>query len=226
MQEILLINPIEDFNPKVRGKVMARSAKQKAATRKLVAFNKAKRKHNPVKKHKKHSRKSVAKHSARHVSRRGRRSNPIKLPKLGGLGTAANNVLMPAAIGAVGAIGMDMILPYIPLPATMMTGNKKYALKAVIAIGLGMLAGKVIGKEKGHAAGVGMLTVVLHDALKENIPVYAPSIKLAGVNEYVDGLGYYSPSMVVDGFDDGMGEYVAGGSSQWDSSDGFDGFDD
>lgn len=112
-------------------------------------------------------------------------------------GIVAENI-KPAAIGAAGALALDVIVAKLPLPATLKTGPANYALRAVGSIGLGLLAEKV-GKLKHETAvslARGGLTVVLHDAGKALMRAQFPALALAAYEEeladiagMVDGLG-------------------------------------
>lgn len=112
-------------------------------------------------------------------------------------GIVAENI-KPAAIGAAGALALDVIVAKLPLPATLKTGPANYAIRAIGSIGLGMLAEKV-GKLKHETAvslARGGLTVVLHDAGKALMRAQFPALALAAYEEeladiagMVDGLG-------------------------------------
>lgn len=249
LQKILFINPIETESGrhsqkrsgkrKVKGKAMAkkrRSAKQKANDKKLGAMARARhaggkkitRKKRKSSKVKKHSRNpvvhSMSKKRKTHSRRRKHSRNPIKIPKLGGIGTQLNDVLIPSVLGAVGAVGTDVVMAYLPIPAQFKTGNGRFVFKSGVAVLLGFAAGKVLGKQRGHAMGVGMLTSVFHDALRENLTHMMPTIKMDSVVNQapavtqaaavgaatnaaaVQGLGYFNAAQVVDG----MSEYVNG----------------
>ena len=99
-------------------------------------------------------------------------------------GIVAENI-KPAAIGAAGALALDVIVAKLPIPAALKTGPANYAARAVGAIALGMLAEKV-GKLKHDTAvslARGGLTVVLHDAGKAVMRAQFPSLALAAYEE-------------------------------------------
>lgn len=112
-------------------------------------------------------------------------------------GIVAENI-KPAAIGAAGALALDVIVAKLPLPAALKTGPANYALRAVGSIGLGLLAEKVGKLKHGTAVDLarGGLTVVLHDAGKALMRAQFPALALAAYEEeladiagMVDGLG-------------------------------------
>ena len=141
----------------------------------------------------------------RHRSyRRHRHSNPFSVRGLKG-------VIMPAAIGATGAIALDVAYAYASpyLPATMQTGWFATLAKVAGAFGIGWGASKVLGREKGRVVTLGALTVVGYGAIKPLIASFAPTIKglsgfgcLAGDYQSmpVGSLGAYLPRQTGMGF--------------------------
>lgn len=221
MQELLLVNP------KSRGKKKSRkgrSAAQRAATRKLVALNRA-RKSNPstrTRKRRKSTRAKARRASSTVVVRtnpRKRRSHRRRNP-IGVSLTRPMGILKPALVGAVGATAVNTALGYVGsyLPTSLMTGNMLIATRAVSAFLLGMVAGKlgVRGSTVTQMA-EGSLTVTLHDAIvmlsggfgmqmqgMRGMKMYMPGIQ-AGAPARMAGLGSY-----VTGSGSGMGSYVTG----------------
>jgi hypothetical protein len=145
----------------------------------------------------------VYRHKRRRVSARRRRSNPRRHrhyarrrrnPFGGG---EISNVIMPALIGAGGAlvvsVGYGYLSPY--LPSSLTTGFIPSLVQAAVAVGAGFLAGKAIGRQKGNAVAVGALTVIAVNALTPYISSATggsvPGIsgfgglKLGGVGDYV-----------------------------------------
>ena len=212
MPEILLVNPRKRRKTR-RKKTVARkkrrSAAQKAATRKMIAANK--RRKNPVarKRRRKPTRgKSVAARSRRRstpVRRRRRRGNPQRI-------TARNiqNQLVDAGTGAVGALGLDVIQGYLPIPAQWKGGLVGTGVKALLAIGMGVVASnvKIIRGATANKMVNGALVVVLHDELRKQVGVFAPGLQLG---EYMNdnGLGYYGSGYPAGNMNDnGMGTYL------------------
>lgn len=202
---MLVTNPI-----KRKGKKMAtrkrRSSAQVAATRKLVALNKARsRVGKSVKRRVKRASASVAKTVRRtrraavgHV-RRARRSHA----GLARQGFGIVNLLKQAGVGAIGSTAVDIIYAKLPLPDSLKAGNTAPIVKAGITIGLGLLAGKVLSKQLAHGATVGALTVQLNSVLKGFLPA-----SLQGYTD-INGVEFYNPAGVV-GEADNMGFYLNG----------------
>ncbi len=197
MSEILLVNP------------RRRRRRKKTATRKRRT---SVRRKNPVKRRR---RKTV-------VRRRStrRRRNPVVSAK------GVQGQLMNAAVGATGALGLDLALGYLPIPANLKGGLVGTGVKAMLAIAIGIVGQKTKLVKSSTAATManGALTVVLHDELKKQVANFAPNLQLG---EYIgyggDELGYYGsganpgpvylPELSADGMDtdeSGFGEYVSG----------------
>jgi hypothetical protein len=218
MAEILLVNPRKRKSSR-RKKPMARkkrrSAAQRAATRKMIAANRRKRRGNPVtvRRRKKKvakrrtpvsRRRAPQRRKRRRVTRR--RGNPALNMR------SIQNQLMEAGTGAVGALGLDVIQGYLPIPANLKTGLVGTGVKALLAIGMGVVASKVkiVRGATANKMVNGALTVVLHDELKKQVQNFAPGIQMG---EYIDddGLGYYGsgyPAGVMGEEYGGMGSYL------------------
>lgn len=107
-----------------------------------------------------HRARNPFRHKRTHARRgRGRMRNPFDAKGL----TAA---IVPAAIGGAGAVGLDIALAYLPLPAALQTGWGNYATKIAGSFAVGYLGGMALGKEKGHLITAGALTVSLYTILR------------------------------------------------------------
>ena len=123
---------------------------------------------------------------------------------------------VPAAYGAAGALALDIAMGYATpyLPVQLQSGWFNVGVKALGAVGVGMVVGKVLGADKGRIATIGGMTVVLYGALKSAVKSAVPSLPgLAGYADYtpypmkmgaympgptgtpgIRGLGYVSPA--------------------------------
>lgn len=98
-------------------------------------------------------------------------------------GIVAENI-KPAAIGAAGALALDVIVSKLPIPASLKTGPANYAARAVGAIALGMIAEKAgLKHDTAVSLSRGGLTVVLHDAGKAVMRAQFPKLALAAYEE-------------------------------------------
>lgn len=150
-----------------------------------------------------------------------RRRSPVRRRRRSGGGRSRNpalnmrsiqNQLMEAGTGAVGALGLDVIQGYLPIPANLKVGLVGTGVKALLAIGMGVVASKVkiVRGATANKMVNGALTVVLHDELRKQVQNFAPGIQMG---EYIgdDGLGYYGsgyPAGVMDESYGGMGTYL------------------
>jgi hypothetical protein len=179
---------------------------------------------NPRKRRRKTAKKkTVAKRRPRRVTTlararkrapaRRRRSNPIKF----NVNTIMKNTVMPSATAAGGALAVDLLLGYIPLPAMLKTGPARHLVKGVAAIGMGILAANFVRPRTAELFATGAMTVAMYGAGKEMIGKFAPNIQLGGeFDEFdLDSLGYMSPGMVVD--EGSMGYYEDENMGAWDN---------
>ncbi len=217
---MLLVNPAlppskrkRKIKPAKRGNTMSRkrvrSAAQKAATRRLVAANRARR--APAKRAKRRANPlalaTVSRRRRNPIARARvtrRRRNPVASKG------AYMDMMKQSAIAASGALVLDAAWGYLPIPANFKIGGISHVAKGAGAIVMGMLASKVVSKRTASNMTLGALTVIMHNAAREVMATALPAIRM-------DGLGYYSPGMVVGGMNEyvnalpagGMGEYVS-----------------
>lgn len=192
MPELLLLQG----NPKKRRSRKHRSAAQKAATRRLVSLNRARR--NPSKRKTRRKAASSAAPFAvtRRRARRSRRSSTrsVSRQSFGSIKTAAMPMLKNGAIGGAGAVVIDVGMGYLAnvLPASMTsklnadgsTNFMYYGSKALLAIAVGVFGKRII---PGHAAakmGEGSLTVMSYELLRGFMPASIP-------------MGYVAPARVM-----------------------------
>lgn len=223
MPQVLLVNPSPRKGVRKMAK-KARSAAQRAATKKLVALNRSRRagraapkrrrsrvvarKANPI--HRAHRAAAPARRRkrragtsvavARRVMRHRRRRNPT------GIMSDVMNMLVPSAIGGAGALGLDVLMGVLPLPDTIKTGPMRPVVRIAGAIGLGMLAGHLGSKQMGKQVATGALTVVMYDTLKGLLSKVAGG-KIPGLSVYeIPGVGMYEVTPAADA----VGYYDAG----------------
>lgn len=205
MAQLMLVNPRK-----------RRKAKRTHARRRkthTTAHNPVHRKRRVSHKRRTHAKRRYAtnpiglnpRHRRKH--RRHYRKNPIG----GGMKGLLGPVKM-AAVASVGAIGLDLAWGMVGnrLPVALSTGPVRHIAKAVGALALAAIAGMVVKKETANTLGVGALTVVFRDALRDGITSQFPNVQLGDVGEYygMQGMGEYYPAGV-HGMD-GLGEYDFG----------------
>lgn len=197
MAQLMLINPAR--RPSKRRKAGSR----KATPAQLRALAKARRARaglsaNPSPRRR---RRTSLRAVARSTRRRARR-NPIGMGGImGQLGTAV--------WGAGGALAVGAAYNMLPLPASLKTGMMSTVSKLALAVGVGLIAKPMIGRNAGKLA-EGAMTVVVYEALQGMLPVSVGGSSVAG-------LGYMSPGLNAGGYAlpnnsvmSGMGEYVSG----------------
>jgi len=198
MAELMLVNPRKRRSTRKK----PRTAAQRAATRRLVAANKRRstpKRRTPAKRRAMPARRRRAASSTVHRARRYKRN-----PSARGI---VNSTLLPAATGASGALALDILWGFVPIPETLKAGPLRYVVKGAGALGMGWLAGKVVKKSTAGQLASGALTVIMHDAMRDMMAKFMPGV----------GLGYYSAGYPVgemgEYVDGGMGEYVGGDSA-------------
>lgn len=203
------------INPKKRRKAgrsgkKRRSAKQRAATRRLVAMNRGGFASNPrrrrrgrksAKATRKYTRRASSRKSVRRSRRRGR-SSAMKF----NTGNAVS-LLKSGAIGGAGAVLIDVGMGQISrfLPAALAApadaaGNIQYGYfgtKAALAIALGTYGGKFLPRGIAEKMAEGSLTVLAYSFIRPFVP--------AGL-----ALGYFNPAPTMKPGVRGAGAYVAG----------------
>lgn len=125
---------------------------------------------------------STLAHHKKHSRRRSYRRNPIG-------GTSVTDQVKGAAVGALGAVGVDLLMTRLPIPATMKTGAMLHLSQGLVSLGLGMAVAK-FGRNKklGAQLADGGLTVALYAATKSMI---GPKLGLSGFETLGDDLlGY------------------------------------
>lgn len=122
-------------------------------------------------------------------------------------------MLKAGGIGAVGALGLDILMGYANpyLPASIAgSAIAQYAVKLAGALAVGMVGGKVL-RGRGRDLAVGATTVVLHDALKAQVQTSFPSIALGEYLTYAPTTGVMRRAgRVLSTGMSGVGEYLSG----------------
>lgn len=212
MSQLLLINPIK------KGKTIMkkrRTAAQKAATKRMLAANRARRgtgakrtakrrktgtsvsvRSNPV---------GLARVAKRRSVRSARRRNPIASLSVSGI----KGMVKEGVLGGAGALLVNTASNYLPVPAALKMGMGKSAIRAVLAVALGVVGGKVLPRGIAQSMAVGALTVAAHDMMLAAASKAAPSLLLGDIafydpegNDPLDGMGVFTTD------DDGMGAFV------------------
>jgi hypothetical protein len=120
------------------------------------------------------------------------------------VGSFVSGTLMPAAVGAAGALAIDLMWGYLPIPSVLMTGTFAPLARIAAAVAVGYAVGMVSTKGFGEEAMAGAVTVTLYDLAKSYIQSSMPNVTLgAYVGGIGRGLGYIAPAINA-----GMGAYV------------------
>jgi len=162
------------------------------------------RRRNPVGFVTRGQRRRRRRYAARAVNpRRHRRRNPRF--SMSGI----KDAMVPALFGAAGAVGLDIVLGYVPLPAALQSQYAKYGVKIAGSLAMGWAASKVLGRQKGMAVGAGALTVTAYGILRDLLAKFVPSLGVSGYEEI--SLNGYDPASVIQGALPNMGAYMQPG---------------
>lgn len=190
MAQLMLINPAK--RPSKR--------RRKATPAQLRALAKARRARSGLRSNPSPRRRGLRAVSAPSRRRRARR-NPIGMSGIMG-------DVMNAAIGAGGAVAVNAVFNLLPVTMTgTLSPTMREASKMALAVGLGMVAKPMLGRNAGKMA-EGAMTVAAFNLLQSFVP--------ASMGGAVAGLGYMSPGVNAGGYFpsndsmSGMGEYVSG----------------
>ena len=139
-------------------------------------------------------------------------------------GRQMQNQIMEALQGATGGVLLDVTLGFLPIPANLKAGIVGTGVKALIAIGSGVLMQnmKLVRPATAKAFANGALTVVLHDELKKQVQQFLPNVPMGAYLDYGNNeLGYYGsgynpgpvylPELTAEGVDtdeSGFGAYM------------------
>jgi hypothetical protein len=126
--------------------------------------------------------------------------------------------LLPAAVGGAGALGLDVALAVLPVPAMLKAGALNIATRVAGALALGYLGKMLVNDRFGEQAMTGALVVTFYDGFKQAMTTYAPSVPLS---DYMNWNGT-QPALQLGVYDDpgrsqafadhdgSMGVYVSG----------------
>ncbi len=188
MGQLMLINPR-------KRKARKASPKRRVRRNPVAAAAPAKRRvrRNPI--------------SARQMRRvRRTRRNPV--------GGGIMPQIMGAMVGGAGAVAVDVISGFLPLPATMRTGMMRHVTMAGLGLAVGMFAKPLLGRAAAQM-GSGAMTVAAYGLLKDMTAGMLPGSVAVIPGSAVAGLGYASPTPVLGEYitgpgSRGMGEYITG----------------
>lgn len=179
MNEILLVNPHPRRSKRARSKIRRRRSKARRRSRRKTPKTPGFALPNPGRRRRRRA--------SYHLRRARRRTNPS--PRLSVRSIQGN--VINAVPGAFGALGLDILLGLVPIPAEWKAGMVGYLTKALGAIGLGMVANMAVSAKTATAMTEGALTVMLHGAMRELVATNLPQVPLGMYLPSMNGMGYY-----------------------------------
>jgi hypothetical protein len=194
MPAVMILNPKKSHKRRRRGprKMTAKQLryfgprKKKAAKSSprvvVVTANPRHKRRSTVSKKRRHRRTDNAnpKRRTRRFHRNpksSRRFNFLRNPRAGGF---LDNTLVPAAIGAGGALAVDFLMANVSmLPANMKQGSMLPLVKIGAALLIGLGVGAVAGEEAGGEAAAGGIIVTLYNLTKGYMTQNMPNFRMA-----------------------------------------------
>lgn len=136
----------------------------------------------------------------RRVARRSFRRNPT-----GGLAMGKLSALIMPAVGVgLGAIGAEVIMGYLPIPANLKTGVAREVTKGAVGIAAGWAIGKVLRQPRlGRFIQFGAVVIATHDAAKAFLAsrlTNVPGLNGMGYARTIPGLngmGFVNPGSTI-----------------------------
>lgn len=225
MPQLFVVNPSPRAGSRKKASPMRRrrATTKRRATRQVAVFRA-----NPVRRRRRRS--TVARRRATYrrnpialrspirrrrrartsVARRSYRRNPSARAGAVNFG----KMLLPAAGIGLGAVGSEIIMGYLPIPANFKTGVMRHITKGAVGVAAGMIVSKVFKQKRlGNYLALGAVVIAVHDAVKEFIAARMPAVQMgqyrgpigSSFGGHRGGMGYASPAQIVSG----MGQYVA-----------------
>ena len=105
--------------------------------------------------------------------RRRRHRNPIGMGEMG-------QVLIPSAIGAAGALGLNILLGYVSfLPASLQTGYGRAGVQIGAALAVGAFGTKLgLSRKTAYAVASGITMIALYDVVSTLVASKVPNVNL------------------------------------------------
>jgi len=208
LMEAVLLNPKPARGRSGRFKKKRKTARRKPAKRRTRTITVTKR--------------AAPRRRRKSVKRKSRaRPNPVGF----NLDRFLKTSVMPSAIGAAGALALDVVMNKLPIDEATKAGPMRPLIKGVGAVGIGMLANMVTTRRNAEQITAGALTVAMYDAAKTFLSTQFPALGLSGadyplvdVDDAYPQIEYLSPNQLVNGYDDPLGEYLDEGVGGYDDS--------
>lgn len=195
------------FGPR-KGKKRKAAKRKKARAKSKVIIVQSNPTRTAMANKKRHQRRRKAKVFTHKSSKRRFRRNPRSIEA-----GFVNNTMLPAAIGAAGAIGADILISYLPVPPQFKVGGFGIALKIGAALAVGAAVGAVSTRAAGEEAAAGGVIVTLYQISRgflanAGTPGLSRYVPMNGMRRYVPMSGF-APGQLNRGagsFAPGMGQ--------------------
>jgi len=186
------------FGKRRRRSHARRSSSHRRRSRRTVAVAAAPRRRRS-------RRRSIVRRARRHLRRFARHQGGAISLRGFNFNSFLRGTLVPSAVGAAGALGVDLVMGYASpyLPTVLTTGMAAPLTRIAGAVALGMVAANVMKDRRvGEQVMAGAVTVLAYSWVKDLVKAQFPSLLLSefdgqgyNMGAYVSGMGYAGPAL-------------------------------
>lgn len=190
--ELMVINPARR-----RGKKKTTRKRRKSRARVTTA------RRNPVRRRRSPARRtSYARRNP--VRRRSRRRSGGKMT----MTKMVQNTIVPAGIGAIGAVALDVLWGLAPIPAQFKTGMLGTGVKVGGILVLGFVGSKVLPKKYVDVTVAAAVTIAIFQAVRGMVQQTIPTLPLSEYISEYPNLDFINAGPVIPGMP--VSEYISG----------------
>ncbi len=184
-----------------------RSATRRRATRQVAVFRanpiRRRRRRTSTARRRSFRRNPVAlfapRRRRRHATRRAVAHRRYRRnPSARGASVAFGKMFLPAAGIGLGAVGSEILMGYLPIPANFKVGVMRHVTKGAVGVAAGLILGKVFRQKRlGNFFALGAVAIAVHDGVKEWMSSKLPSIHMGQYRPGIrSSLGYANPAQI------------------------------
>lgn len=213
MPQIALVNPRKARRRRSRRRMTAKQRmyfgkRRRSHSRRSSSHRRSRRRSVAVaapRRRRRHARRSIVRRARRHLRRFARHQGGAISLRGFNFNSFLKGTLVPSAVGAAGALGVDLVMGYASpyLPSVLTTGMAAPLTRIAGAVALGMVAANVMKDRRvGEQVMAGAVTVLAYSWVKDLVKSQFPSLPLSeydgagyGMGAYVSGMGYAGPAI-------------------------------
>ena len=203
MPHLFVVNPHKRGTAKRKKPAMAARRRRRASGRRRTRRTQIAMFANPIRRrrrrrsHARGRRRSYAMNPIRRFHRR-RRTHVRRYrrnPSARGVAVSVQKLFLPAMGIGAGAVGSEILMGYLPIPAQFKTGVWRHVTKGAVGVAAGLVLGKVLKQRRlGNYFALGAIAIATHDALKEFISARMSGVQMGYMPRVRGSLGYVNPA--------------------------------